>query len=235
MAEPFGELGGNIDDRPDVDSGLDARTVEHVDQVLGRDIAGRRRGEGAATNAADAGVERTDPGLDCRLGVGEPRVSRVVKVAAQRNAGRCFVDRRHALMDLRRHTHTDGIGEGDLAGLGDGGYLRYLGDALGRDFSFIWAAEGGTDGDAARRSCIAGQCRDLVPGGECFFDAGALVAPVEGLAGDDDEVDLMATRLEGALDAAAVERETDVGNAVAPRPDPPSPPPHPPSEVRAWG
>jgi hypothetical protein len=45
-----------LHDLLDIDAGVDPAAVQQVQQVLGRDVAGGRRGEGAATDAARARV-----------------------------------------------------------------------------------------------------------------------------------------------------------------------------------
>src|SRR5712664_1147432 len=50
------ELAGPQDLRQ-VDTGFDAQAIEHVDHVLGRDVAGRALGVGAATETRQRGVE----------------------------------------------------------------------------------------------------------------------------------------------------------------------------------
>ena len=48
-AQPFADL----DQRIEIDAGIDAHALEHVDEVLRRDVARRARCEGAATKATD--------------------------------------------------------------------------------------------------------------------------------------------------------------------------------------
>ena len=45
------------------EAGLEAGALQQVDEVLGGDVAGRVRGERAAADAAEAGVEHVDAGL----------------------------------------------------------------------------------------------------------------------------------------------------------------------------
>ena len=61
--------------------------LQHVKQVLGRNVAGRRRRERTAADAADAGVERSHAGLHRRVSVREAGVARVVEMAAQAMPG----------------------------------------------------------------------------------------------------------------------------------------------------
>ena len=64
---------------------FDAHPVEHVDQVFGRDIAGRFWRKRTTADAADARVERLDADLQRGECVGDAGVARVVKMRAQRH------------------------------------------------------------------------------------------------------------------------------------------------------
>ena len=59
--------------------------LEQVEDVLGRDVAGRARRERAAAEAADRRVEHGRAGLDRRPRVRDAGVARVVEVAADRD------------------------------------------------------------------------------------------------------------------------------------------------------
>ena len=67
-------------------TGLDTRSLQHVQEIIGRNIAGRRRRKRTATDAANAGIEVGHAGLDGGERVGEPGITRVVEVTALRNA-----------------------------------------------------------------------------------------------------------------------------------------------------
>ncbi len=67
-AELVGHPGADVDERLEVDAGGDPGAVERVHEVLGREVAGRARGVGAAAEPAGGGVgdarrrPRTRPG-----------------------------------------------------------------------------------------------------------------------------------------------------------------------------
>lgn len=93
-------------DPVEVDAGADGHLIQHVDEVLRCDVAGRARREGAPAKAGGAGVEDRNAGADRRAGVGEARVARVVEVRPQWQGPQ--------LADV---DHVDAVGEavaGDL-------------------------------------------------------------------------------------------------------------------------
>ena len=81
-----------VDERSEVHAGLDAKTVEHVDQIFGREVAGRPGRIRAAAKPAGGRVERRDAQFERRQDIGESRPARVVEV--ERDVGE-----RHALGD----------------------------------------------------------------------------------------------------------------------------------------
>src|SRR5262245_12635455 len=57
MADVLLHPARGVDRAVEVDAGADAHAAEHVNEVLGRDVAGRRRRERAATEAPEARVQ----------------------------------------------------------------------------------------------------------------------------------------------------------------------------------
>ena len=57
-----------------------------------------------------------------------------------------------------------------------------------------------------------GGCGDVEPRGDRVLGADALVAPVEGIAGDDRHADLVAAGRGGTIEAPPVQDEADVGD-----------------------
>ena len=70
------------DQRLEIDARLHALAPEQVEDVLGRDVAGRTRREGAAAEPADRCVEQRRSGLESRPRIRDPRVTRVVEMAS---------------------------------------------------------------------------------------------------------------------------------------------------------
>ena len=83
-----------LDQRREVDPGLDPHLVQHRDQVLGRDVAGRARRDRAAAELAEARLERVDSLLERREHVGEALAAGVVEVRGQLDPGRAARARR---------------------------------------------------------------------------------------------------------------------------------------------
>ena len=85
---PDGLLGdpGGGEDGVEVEAGAHAGLLQHVDQLLGGDVAAGARGERAAAEAADRGVELGHPGLDRGQRVGLAGAAGVVEVHADRDA-----------------------------------------------------------------------------------------------------------------------------------------------------
>src|SRR3954454_17931484 len=127
-----------VDERIEVDSGLDALALEQVDEVLGGDVPGRARSEGAAAepadrgvqagragrrakgsapHTADRGVQDGRAGLERGQGVRVAGVAGVVEVAAGRAEGG---DAPGHAADCARRRDADRVGHNDLARAGLG-------------------------------------------------------------------------------------------------------------------
>src|SRR5580765_2789856 len=75
---------GDADQRAEVDARLDPLAVQHVDEVLRCDVAGRARRERTAADASHRRVEQDRARLDRGVRVCEAGVARVVQVDADR-------------------------------------------------------------------------------------------------------------------------------------------------------
>src|SRR5439155_11549670 len=71
VAEGIGEEAGRLDDFRETDSRLDSEAVVHVQQVLGREVAGRARRVGTSPEAARGSVVGRDPAFQPRVHIGE--------------------------------------------------------------------------------------------------------------------------------------------------------------------
>ena len=141
---------------------------KHVEQILGRYVTRRRGRERTAADAADAGIERVDAGLDRRPGVGDAGVARVVEMAAQRMPGSSSRQPPEQLRHLARHAGADRVRDRDLDGFAFGERLRECDHARGRHLALERAAEGGRDRDLRADAGGARGARDLEPGGDRF-------------------------------------------------------------------
>src|SRR5258706_3285276 len=76
-----------------IDTGFDAQAIEHVDHVLGRDVAGRAPGVGAAAETRHRAVEGPDPRFERGVDVRERLPVGVVVVACELGRRDLFCDR----------------------------------------------------------------------------------------------------------------------------------------------
>src|SRR5262245_58295943 len=207
----------NLDRALEVDAGVDAHAPEHVDEVLGRDVAGRRRRERAAAEAAEARVQHARTRSHGSVGVRQPSVAGVVEVAAQGDAGHGFGDAPEDLGHLPRHADPDRVGNRDLEGRRLRELARNVDHALHGNLALERAAEGGRDRDLRADPGGARGRRDLAPGADGVRARHALVAAVELVGREDDHADLAAAGRGGAVEPGAVQHQADVGDVVAAR------------------
>ena len=201
--------------RVEIDAGCVTGAFEHVDEILGRDVAGRRRCERTAADAAETRIERSDAGGNRCVRIRDAGVARVVEVTAQWNPRYGGADTLHHLDDLRRHADADRVGERNLERLRFRDALRELDDARDRHLALERATERRRNGDLGAQSRSAGTRRDIEPGGHRFVGAHALVATVERVARDHGHADLVASGGRSALETLPVQHEPDVGDVVA--------------------
>src|SRR5918996_5332788 len=72
---------GDADQAVEVDPGVDSLALEEVHEILGGDVAGCLRREGAPPEPSDRGVDERRSGLERREGVRVAGVPRVMEVA----------------------------------------------------------------------------------------------------------------------------------------------------------
>jgi hypothetical protein len=106
-----------LEQRVEVDAGLDPHLVQHRDEVLGGDVAGRAGRDGAAAELAEARLERVDAGLERGEHVGEALAAGVVEVGGQLDvvaeASRAAGKKSRT---WRGVGHAGGVAEADLLG-----------------------------------------------------------------------------------------------------------------------
>jgi hypothetical protein len=103
-----------VDQRVEVDAGVDAEPAQQPDHILGRDIARGARGIGATAEAGDGTVEDADAHLQRGVDVGRGHAVGVVEMPGdllQRDAPRHGLD--HVLGALRR-AGAYGVAEADF-------------------------------------------------------------------------------------------------------------------------
>src|SRR5205085_6297123 len=132
--------------RVEVDARRDAHLAEHRDEVLGRDVAGRAGGHGAAAELAEGGLEAVDARLERGEHVRERLPARVVEVRGELERGRKALARGGEELAYRaRARHAGRVPEADLL---RAGCVQARGDvehALDGDVALVGAAEGGRD------------------------------------------------------------------------------------------
>src|SRR4051812_2258242 len=69
-----------FDQLVEIDAGLDAHAVQHVDEIFGGQVAGGTRSVGAAAQASDCGIEIANAELQPHERVGERRAASVMKM-----------------------------------------------------------------------------------------------------------------------------------------------------------
>src|SRR5689334_13121169 len=157
MTNPLCEIPGSLDDLGQHDAGFDPETLEHVGEVLSREIARGAGRVGTSSQTAGRSVEGRDPALEPRIDVGESGPSRIVKVQgehAARDAG--FVERLDDVVDARRGRDADRVAERDLV---DRKVEKLVGDLpnrFGRDRPLVGAPEDGRN--------VASYPNSLLPG-----------------------------------------------------------------------
>ena len=185
--------------------------MQHVDEVLGRDVAGRPRRERTAADASDRRVEHGRARLDCGIGVREAGVAGVVQVDADREPE--SGDGLDEPADPARRSDADRVREDDLVRAGGGDLLGEAHDVLRLDRPLEGAAERDTDRHAGADPVLV-RPRDDAPGGlDRRCDRGTLVSLVHRLRRCEGEVRLLEPGRGQAVVAALVENEAGVDDA----------------------
>ena len=204
-----------LDQLVKVVAGREASAFQHIDQVLGGDVAGRTGREGAAADAAGGGVEDVDPGLDPGVGVGQAGVAGVVEMQAQGGVGGGLAGG----LDFSRHApriaDADGVGQGDLLDAEGGDAGDQIADLLHRDLAVEGAAPdagqgGGQPGRRAGRAfCITTARHDVRQHLHLLVDAQSLVLQAEAVGGGHGDIDLVHRRAQRPIISLAVQNEAD--------------------------
>src|SRR5262249_45330417 len=120
-----------------VDAGLYPQAVEHVDHVLGGDVAGRALGVGAAAQARDRAVEGLHAQLERGVDVGERLAIGVVVVPAYPGDRDLSRDRLDHRADLLRGAHANGVAERHLVAPHAIELAREIGDRARADLALV--------------------------------------------------------------------------------------------------
>ena len=176
-------LGGTrgLEQAQQIDPRLDPHLVQHRDDVLGGNVAGRARRHRAAAQLAEARLEGVDALLQRSEQVGESLAAGVVKVGGQLDSAEALARRREELPHLARVRHPGGVPEGDLGAAGRGQPRGDPKDALRRHLPLVGTAEGGRDHTLAAQPRLAGALQRPLQPAQRLLYRGVDVAAVVGL------------------------------------------------------
>lgn len=187
--------------------------MQHVNEILSGNVAGRGGRERAPTDAAQARVKPRYPALDRGNRVGEAGIAGVVEMRPQREPRRGHGSETRPHVGRARNSNRIGKRE----------FIRTCarkrlfddpGEPRDRYLSLKRAAERSTNDKLSAEARAARGVRDVRPCRNGFVNAGALVSAAECLARDDDEHHGVDTTCDGPIEPAAVEHEAD---ALVPR------------------
>src|SRR5882672_1681540 len=206
------ELAG-LQDLHQIDTGFDAQAVEHVDHVLGRDVAGRAPGVGAAAETRHRAVEGSDPRFERGVDVRERLPVGIVVVACEPADRNPFGDRFDHHADAPGRSDSDRVAERDLVAAHLVEFFRQHGDRLRLDFTLVRTAR--RTGDVAANAhlvCTRG-LDDRSEALEALRDAAIDVLPAERFGGGAEYGDLRRARGARRLEAFQVRHQHRVGDA----------------------
>src|SRR6266853_1833176 len=206
------ELAGPQDLRQ-VDTGFDAQAVEHVDHVLGRDVAGRAPGVGAAAETRHRAVEGSHARFERGVDVRERLPVGIVVVAGESADRDPFCYRLDHRADAPGRSDSDRVAERDLVAAHLVEFFRERRDRPGLHFAFVGAAR--CTGDVAANAHLAcpGSLDDRREALEALRDAAVDVLPAERFGGGAEYGDLRRARGARRLEAFQVRHQHRVGDA----------------------
>ena len=154
LADLLADPAAGLDQRAEVVAVLEAGALQHIDQVLGGDVAGGGGRERAAAEAAATGVEHLDAGFNRGAGVGQASATGVVEMHPQPDVRRGLAHR----LDPPAHgpgiSDADGVDQRDLRHAQRAGLAGQGDDLVLADLALERTAERDREGDADRRSAL---------------------------------------------------------------------------------
>ena len=112
MPDDRGEPPRRRQQQIEVDAGVVAHTLQHVDDVFGTDVAGRARRKRATAQSAETAFEADHAGGEPCENVGEPHAPRIVKVQRQRQIGPALPHDANESFDAGGVRHAGCVAEG---------------------------------------------------------------------------------------------------------------------------
>src|SRR5215218_6365048 len=200
----------------DVDAGLVAHLMQHREQVLGGDVAGRAGRHGAAAELAEARLEAADARVERRQHVGEPLATRVVEVRGELDPGQPLLGGEEKLADLAGVRHAGGVAEPKLVRAGGGDSLGQVEHAARVDVAVVGAAEGDGDHAFAVEPGVEDAREHALDRRERVVDGAVDVLAVVRLRRTEEDADLVKAIavIECLLEAALVGDEDAEGDVV---------------------
>ena len=206
-----------------------------VDEILGRDVPGRVRREGAAAEPADRGVEHGRARLERGERVRVPRVARVVEVAADRAPELPHAARRATARRSGRRRRSCRRGRARPGRGVERPVSRSSRTCLGSTSPSNGQPNATLSVTVERRPSARARDDDPRRGRERLVDARSLVSLVERLGHAECEPHLVETGRGEPLVAALVQREAGANDARRARRRRRRPPPRLPSAGRGVG
>ncbi len=206
---------GQFDELGKVDSRFHARTVQHVDEVVRADIACGAGSKRTSSQSSDGCVYGRGAGFDSGPGVGDARVTGVVKVRAQWDIPDRILNPPEQIPHLVRDADADRVRYADVCCTRIGNGLRNLDYSIRIHFTLERAAEGHANRCLRRPTLTRRLANDvsrhvhaLPP--RCL----ALVLVRKRIRRADNRADFVHGCLAGAEVSFHVEDQSDVGDVV---------------------
>ena len=199
----------------EIDPGLDAHFVAHVQHVLGRHVSGRAGDEWAAAHTGERAVIAREAGLHASEDVGDAQSARVVEVKPPRHLWVGLGHLRADRVDLRRVGLTGGVGERDLMDADGKVGVHDLLDVGERDLTVPRRTERHGDRTGDLNAGASGRVHAGAEAGDGFGGRAVEISKVVCLARGNVQLDLFAAAGRSALHALEVCNQRAVFHTLA--------------------
>jgi hypothetical protein len=206
------ELAG-VDHDIEVDAGVDAQALHHVQHVLGGDVAGRALGVRAAAQSRYRRVVNRDAQLQAGVDVGQRLAVGIVEVARQAVDAELANGAFHHRLRLARRGHADGVGDVDFVAAQVAHASHHVGHRIERHFALVGAAKGAADAAAQALAAVLGGFRHAFKPGDRFGDRAVDVLLRERFRGRTEDHHFIGLRRQRRFKALHVGRQRRVDHA----------------------
>lgn len=203
---------GGGDEFGDGKAGVNSHALEHVDEVLGGEVAGGAGGVGAAAESADGSIEGGDSAFQGCEDVGEGGPISIVEVEGQAARGDVGEEAIENAADVGGRGSAEGVADGDFVHAGIEQFTGHAVDFFLGDFALEGADEGGGDVAANGESGVEGAADEGPKKIERFGDGHADVFLGEGIRGGGEDGNALDARGEGAVKTPVVGHEGGKGD-----------------------